>query len=274
MPKAAVNGMLMHYESKGKGLPVLFLHGSGSSWRMWEPQFEAFSARYSMIMPDYRGHGDSTKEFPEGKYDHYVIVEDLKCFLDELGLNKVHVIGVSQGGQLATLLAIRYPQYIDKLVISNSYSEMPTVAAGWVLSISNFLFSLLPYRTIVNLMMKFYKDDPYTQQILRNSFSIDKKMLLAMKTAPFPTHTNELYRIQSPALVMGGERKIMTGIDEGKGSRTIYNHINHATLALFRDAYDPLSTMRRDIFNEMIIDFFEDRPLRAYNDVVIERKQS
>ncbi|WP_052648527.1 hypothetical protein [Paenibacillus sp. E194] len=112
-----------------------------------------------------------------------------------------------------------------KLVISNSYSEMPTVAAGWVLSISNFLFSLLPYRTIVNLMMKFHKDDPYTQRILRNSFSIDKKMLLAMKTAPFPTHTNEL-------------------------------------------------TMRRDIFNEMIIDFFEDRPLRAYNDVVIERKQS
>lgn len=151
---------------------------------------------------------------------------------------------------------------------------MPTVAAGWLLSISNFIFSLLPYRTIVNLMMKFYKDDPYTQRILRNSFLIDKKMLLAMKTAPFPTHTNELYRIQSPALVMGGEGKVMTGIDEGKGSRTIYNHINHATLALFRDAYDPHSTMRRDIFNETIIDFFEDRPLRAYNDVVIERKQS
>ncbi|MCM3290461.1 alpha/beta hydrolase [Paenibacillus sp. MER 180] len=274
MPKAVVNGMIMNYERKGKGTPVLFLHGSGSSWRMWEPQFEAFSERYSMIMPDYRGHGDSTKEFPEGKYDHYVIVEDLKCFLDELGLNKVHVIGVSQGGQLATLLAIRYPQYIDKLVISNSYSEMPTVAAGWVLSISNFLFSLLPYRTIVNLMMKFYKDDPYTQRILRNSFSIDKKMLLAMKKAPFPTHTNELHRIQSTALVMGGEGKVMTGIDEGKGSRTIYDQINHAILALFKDAYDPLSTMRKDIFNEMIIDFFEDRPLRTYNDVVVERKQA
>ena len=53
-----------------------------------------------------------------------------------------------------------------------------------------------------------------------------------------------------------------------------YDHINHATLALFRDAYNPLSTMRKDIFNEMIIDFFKDRPLRTYKDVVIERKQS
>lgn len=48
-----------------------------------------------------------------------------------MGINKVHVLGVSQGGQLATLLAIKYPTYVNKLVISNSYSEMPTIAASW-----------------------------------------------------------------------------------------------------------------------------------------------
>jgi len=219
-----------------------------------------------MIMPDYRGHGDTTKEFPNNKYDQHIIVEDIKCFLDVLGISKIHVIGVSQGGQLATLLAIKYPTYIDKLVISNSYSEMPTIAASWVLSISNFIFSLLPYSTIINIMMKFYKEDPYTQRILRESFSIDKKMLLAMKKAPFPTHTDQLHRIKSPTLVMGGEGKVITGVDERKGSRTIFNQIRNAKLALFKNAFDPLSTMRRDIFYEMIIDFLE------YKDVTIFSK--
>lgn len=226
-----------------------------------------------MIMPDYRGHGETTKEFPNNEYNHHIIVEDIKCFLDMLGINKVHIVGVSQGGQLATLLAIKYPTYVNKLVISNSYSEMPTIAASWVLSISNFIFSLIPYDTIIDLMMKFYKDDPYTQRVLRKSFSIDKKMLLAMKKAPFPTHTNQLHQIQSPTLVMGGEGKVITGVDEGKGSRTIFNHIQNAKLALFKNAFDPLSTMRRDIFNEMIIDFLEDKPLKQYNDVAIFSKK-
>jgi len=273
MPKVNANGITIHYEMKGQGTSILFLHGSGSSWKMWEPQFEAFSSRYQMLMPDYRGHGETTKEFPNNEYNYHIIVEDIKCFLDVMGINKVHVVGVSQGGQLATLLAIKYPTYVNKLVISNSYSEMPTIAASWVLSISNFIFSLLPYDKIINLMMKFYKDDPYTQRILRESFSIDKKMLLAMKKAPFPTHTNQLHQIQSPTLVMGGEGKVITGVDEGKGSRTIFNHIQNAKLALFKNAFDPLSTMRRDIFNEMIIDFLEDKPLKQYNDVAIFSKK-
>ena len=54
-------------------------------------------------------------------------------------------------------------------------------------------------------------------RILRDSFSIDKNMLLAMKKAPFPTHTDQLHLIQSLTLVMGGEGEVMTGVDEGKG---------------------------------------------------------
>lgn len=85
------------------------------------------------------------------------------------------------------------------------------------------------------------------QRILRESFSIDKKMLLAMKKASFPTHTDQLHQIKSSTLVMGGEGKVISGVDERKGSQTIFNHIHNAKLALFKNAFDPLSTMRRDI---------------------------
>ncbi|UPW81464.1 hypothetical protein [Lysinibacillus sp. Ag94] len=93
-----------------------------------------------------------------------------------------------------------------------------------------------------------------------------------MKKAPFPTHTDQLHQIKSSTLVMGGEGKVLTGVDERKGSQTIFNHIHNAKLALFKNAFDPLSTMRRDIFNEMIIDFLEDKPLKQYKDVTIISK--
>jgi 3-oxoadipate enol-lactonase len=63
MPKVKANGILINYETRGTGDPVLFIHGSGMCWKMWEPQSKAFSNRYKMIMVDLRGHGESSKEF-------------------------------------------------------------------------------------------------------------------------------------------------------------------------------------------------------------------
>lgn len=272
IPRVQANGITINYEVRGEGEPILFLHGSGVCWKFWEPQIQAFSSKYKMIMVDLRGHGESSKEFPNGQYDHYIIAEDMKHFLDVIGEKKVHVVGVSQGGQIGTLLAINHPEYVNKLVISNSYSEFPAPVAKWILDVSNFVFSLLPLKTIKTLMMNVYKDDSYTKEIILNTWSIDKKMMLAMKKAPFPTHTHLLHKITAPTLVMGGEGKVVTGIDEGKGSRIIFEHIPNAVLALFKNAFDPLSTMRKDIFNEMIIDFLQGNMLKDYENVIYSYK--
>ncbi|EMA6345043.1 alpha/beta hydrolase [Bacillus cytotoxicus] len=268
MPIIQTNNGNFHYESFGQGQPILFLHGSGASWKMWKPQIESFSDEYQMILLDYRGHGESIKTFPNNVYDYDLIVSDIISFLNALGLSQLHIIGVSQGAVLATLVAIHHPSYIKKLVISNSYSEFPTKTSEWVLQLSNFIFSLLPYSTIINLMMKIYKNEPYTQQILRESFSIDKKMLLMMKTAKFPVHTSLLHRIQSPTLILSGAGEVVSGVDEGKAGKTIHKYIPNSTLALFQDAFDPLNVMKKDIFNEMVLDFLKDSPLHEYTNVL------
>ena len=94
-----------------------------------------------------------------------------------------------------------------------------------------------------------------------------------MKTSEFPTHTDQLHNIKCPTLVMGGDMKIM-GVDERKGSMIIFEHIPNATLALFKDAFDPLSTMKPEIFNEMILDFLEDKPMKQYEDVKIVNRSN
>lgn len=259
-----------HYKTFGHGEPILFLHGSGASWKMWEPQIDAFSKEYKMILLDYRGHGESIKHFPNDIYDYDLLVSDIISFLDTLGSSRIHVIGVSQGAVLASLLAIHHPSYVKKLVISNSYSEFPNQTSKWVLHVSNFIFSLLPYSTIIDLMMKVYKNDLYTQQVLRNAFSIDKKILLMIKKAKFPVHTSLLHHIQSPTLILSGAGKVMTGIDEGKAARTIHKHVPNGTLALFHNAFDPLNVMKKEIFNEMVLAFLKNSPLKEYVEVTYE----
>lgn len=272
MPKINVNDIEMNYEVRGEGDPIIFIHGSGASWKMWEPQIESFSRKYKMIMIDMRGHGESSKHFPNDEYSMRVIAQDLKSFLDSLGINKTHILGLSQGAVVAQLFAIENSKYIYKLVLANGYSEIPTKTSQWILNLSNAIFKLMPYETIINAMLKVYKKDEFTKKILKNSFSIDKEMLLKIKTSKFPDHTKELQYINCPTLVLGGDMKIM-GVDERKASTTIYENIPDATLALFKNCFDPLSTMKCDIFNEIILDFLEENTLKQYEDVKIYQKQ-
>ncbi|UNL86801.1 alpha/beta fold hydrolase [Priestia koreensis] len=266
MPKVQANGIFINYEVRGEGEPLLLLHGLGASWKMWVPQIDYLSRYFKLIMIDMRGHGQTSKYFPNNKYNTLLLAEDIKFFLDALGIKKVNMLGVSQGAVVAQLFAIKNSSYIKKLILSNSYSEIPTKLSKWVLGASNLVIQALPYNTVVELMLKVYKNDEYTKKILRNSFSFDKKMLLSAKKSTFPTHTSELTHISCSTLVMGGNQKVM-GVDEKKASQIIFNQIPNATLALFSDAFDPLSTMKKDIFNEMVMCFITDNDFKSYPNV-------
>ncbi|WP_234447536.1 hypothetical protein [Viridibacillus soli] len=91
------------------------------------------------------------------------------------------------------------------------------------------------------------------------------------KTSDFPSHTLELQNISVHTLVMGGDKKIM-GVDEKKGSQIIFENIPNAVLALFKDSFDPLSIMKKDIFNDMVLDFLEGHKLNSYEGVTYTYK--
>lgn len=271
MPTLKMNEFVLNYEVRGSGKPIVFLHGLGASWRMWEPQIETFSKKYQMIMVDLRGHGGSTRSFPNHEFSAKVMSEDIKQFLDALNIKKTYMVGLSYGSVVAQLFACKYSSYLEKLILSNGYSEIPSKVSGWVLSLSNFIFKRLSYITIINLILKTYKDDELTKKILRDSFTFDKDMFLFAKNSVFPPHTNELHGISVPTLVLGGDKKVM-GVDERKASEILFNHIPFSTLALFKNAFDPLSTMKVSTFNEMILCFLEDKNFKVYDDVTIYTK--
>jgi 3-oxoadipate enol-lactonase len=253
MPKVKANEILINYETRGTGDPVLFIHGSGMCWKMWEPQSKAFSNRYKMIMVDLRGHGESSKEFPGGKYSISLLAEDIKCFLDALGITKIPIVGLSQGAIVASLFACKHPEYVEKLVLSSGSSELLPKLPGWVRDLTNIFFSLIPYKIVLKLAMRVYDNHEYTKQVIQNSLSIDKQMFLNIQKAEFPTHTSDLYKITAPTLILAGDK--ISIMPEVKAAKIMSAHIPNSQLTIIKDAFDPLNAMSKDTFNEIVINF-------------------
>jgi pimeloyl-ACP methyl ester carboxylesterase len=107
----------MFYKTAGKGEPVLLIHGLGGDHRGWEFQEKDLAAHFHIIMPDLRGHGQTTVDELGMMIPPDLIADDLNALLEHLGLEKVHVVGISLGGLVAQNFVLRYPNRVNKLVL-------------------------------------------------------------------------------------------------------------------------------------------------------------
>lgn len=87
-PDAAI-----HYEEYGSGAPVVLTYGLAGNTRLWEPQIEAFSKLYRLILWDQRGHGKSTSPLNPDAYGVWQSVEDAAALLDALSIARAHMGG-------------------------------------------------------------------------------------------------------------------------------------------------------------------------------------
>jgi pimeloyl-ACP methyl ester carboxylesterase len=106
------NGVQIHYVDKGRGIPVVLLHGlTGSFARHWDAPgvMEALGmAGYRVIAMDSRGHGQSDTPRDSSQYG-LEMVRDVVRLLDHLKLERAHVVGYSMGGAIANQLLVRHP---------------------------------------------------------------------------------------------------------------------------------------------------------------------
>jgi pimeloyl-ACP methyl ester carboxylesterase len=116
MLKVEANGTNLHYIQTGKGHDVVLLHGLGGNLAVWFLNvIGKLKHEYRFTAYDLRGHGRS--DAPPGGYTTKDMAEDLKGLLDQLGLNKVHLVGHSWGGDIAMHFTLLYPQRVDKLIV-------------------------------------------------------------------------------------------------------------------------------------------------------------
>ena len=115
--RVEANGLSFHVVERGRGEPVLLLHGFPDTSRLWRNQFPALeSAGFRAVAPDLRGRGESDKPPAVGDYALPILVQDVLSILDAVGVERAHVVGHDWGAVLAWELAIAHPERVDRLV--------------------------------------------------------------------------------------------------------------------------------------------------------------
>ena len=111
------NGINMHVASIGAGPTILFLHGFPELWYSWRHQMLSLSARgFRCVAPDLRGYGDTDAPPSPEAYTVLHIVGDLVGLMDQLGLDKVFVVGHDWGAIIAWYLCLLRPDRVTALV--------------------------------------------------------------------------------------------------------------------------------------------------------------
>ena len=115
---ATINGIQLHYVIGGKGDPVVLLHGWPETWYEWRHVMPDLAKNYTVIAPDLRGIGDSSK--PPTGYDGKTVAEDIHQLVTKLGFNSTYLVGHDIGELVAYPYAAEYPSEVKKLVVMES----------------------------------------------------------------------------------------------------------------------------------------------------------
>jgi|TARA_B100001971_G_scaffold200912_1_gene213004 pimeloyl-ACP methyl ester carboxylesterase len=113
------NGVSIHYVTLGEGPVVLFVHGFPDFWYTWREQMQALSGDFKTVAMDTRANNLSGK--PEGVENYTMphLMADVEAVIKDLGVESVTLVGHDWGGAISWQFAMRYPQFVNKLVICN-----------------------------------------------------------------------------------------------------------------------------------------------------------
>jgi pimeloyl-ACP methyl ester carboxylesterase len=126
-----VNGVGIEFEVTGEGRPVVLLHGFPDSGRLWRHQVPALAdAGFQVIVPDLRGYGGSDQPEEVEAYSIPFLAGDVLGILDQLGVDKAHVVGHDWGAALAWVMGSLVPDRVDHLVALSVGHPLSFRAAG------------------------------------------------------------------------------------------------------------------------------------------------
>src|SRR5215471_3970652 len=219
------DGVELYYEVHGSGEPLLLIHGNGGSNRDLRAQIEYFQKNYQVIAMDSRDQGRSSDS--AGKITYEKMTDDQAALLEHLKVGAVNVVGWSDGGIEALLLAIRHPGKVKKLV---------SMAAN-----------LTPqglHPDAVGLIKDMLKDPKIPAR--------DRKVTEMMLTEP-QIKLTELEKITAPALILASDHDMISD----QQTLDIFHHIPNAQLQIFANATHMIPFDDPDRFNSTVATFLQ-----------------
>ena len=178
----------LHYIEQGKGEPLVLLHGNGESHHYFERQMDTLAAHFRVLAVDTRGHGDSPRGSAPFTLSQFV--DDLLAFLGARGIERAHLLGFSDGGNIALLFALRYPDRVGRLILNGA--------------------NLTPRGMRTHVLLSILAD--YSTATLRarsDENAAQKKELLGLMANEPHISTQALKTLRMPVLVIAGRHDMI-----------------------------------------------------------------
>lgn len=196
---AHINGLKMYYEIHGKGMPLVLLHGGGSTiTTTFGNVLAAFAAKRQVIAVELQAHGHTADIDRPLTFEQDA--DDVVALLKQLNITKADVFGFSNGGSTAMQVAIRHPDAIRKLVVASSFFKRDGVNPQ--------LWTFMAQASLENMPQQL-KDaylrinpDPKGLSVMHDK---DRQRMLDFKDWP----ADALKSIQSPTLLIVGDKDVV-----------------------------------------------------------------
>jgi len=218
-----------HYFELGEGFPLILLHGNGEDAGYFVHQMEPFAKHFRVIAIDTRGHGQT----PRGNAPFTIrqFAEDLLGFMDQQSIEKAHILGFSDGGNIAMVFAMAHPERVEKLILDGANLD----AAGVKRSIQ------IPIEIGYRIAKIFAGKSPEAKK--------NAELLGLMVNDP-NVKPEELAKIQCPTLVIAGSKDMI----KEEHTRLIAQSIPGAEMAILPGNHF-VANKNPDAFNEAVLRF-------------------
>lgn len=222
----------LHFEERGLGEPLILLHGNGGDGSYFAGQMPAFSQRFHTIALDTRGHGASplgTEPFTISQF-----ADDLRDFMDERSIGRAHILGFSDGGNIALVFALRYLERVRTLILNGA----------------NLFFDGLTAPVRREIMATYEAAHAHEADDAAAKRTADLQRLMIDEPNLRP---EQLAELTMPSLVIVGDDDMI----EESHSRLIAQSLPHARMEILHGSHF-VAVEHPDAFNQAVLAFLSE----------------
>ena len=218
-----------HFIERGEGFPLILLHGNGEDGGYFVHQIEPFAKHFRVIALDTRGHGQT----PRGNAPFTIrqFAEDLLEFMDRQHIEKAHILGFSDGGNIAMVFALTHPERVEKLILNGANLD----ASGVKRNIQ------IPIEIGYRIASLFARKSPEARK---------KAELLGLMVNEPNVNPDNLAQIQCPTLVVAGSKDMI----KEEHTRLIARSIPGSEMVIIPGNHF-VANQNPDAFNEAVLLF-------------------
>jgi 3-oxoadipate enol-lactonase len=253
MKMLKINGINLNVEIKGKGQPLILIHGVGGDISQWDYEIDRLSQKFKTIALDCRGHGQSDKPENYTIQDH---VSDILGVMDYFNIVKTFLYGISMGSYIGQGVAIKAPERIEKLILTSPKSNGLTTSIQRIMKENpNEFEGLKDQHEMFLALLKYIAFNP--EKLINHLPFLETRLtpeqfLRANKALAGFDFRKNLFEIKAKTLVISGKYDNLNPPSEGQLCASL---IPNATFIEMQYSGHVPVLEEPDTYNKIIDDF-------------------